>query len=411
MCLPDVLKVLPYLVILTLAGSGSVFAEQITDPVKPVSTDTEEPVNSGAQEGSLQVSKTPPQKKPKDPNRGRFLPIPIFITEPAIGDGLGLALAYFHRKKNTPSKPTLASPNSISEASREQTPPPTMTAAFGAYTSNETVAAGAAHINSFKDDHIRFTGVVALADVNSTFYLLDRPLRFNLNGALIYQETRFRLRDSKWFWGIGFSYLDASTQFKNNLTEEPPIEPYSDLFQNDLRNIGLSAKLAWDTRDNTSMPQRGQLFDLAVWRYDEAIGGDFDYWDTRLKMHSFHRLHEKFVLGLRFEYSTISGRAPFFAAPYVKLRGIPALRYQGDRVAVAEIEGRYNFTDRWAMVGFIGAGNVDSDIPIFDTEQDIYAYGLGGRYKIFDVQNIWVGMDIAKGPEEFNWYIQVGHAW
>ena len=33
------------------------------------------------------------RQKEKDPNRGRLLPIPVFITEPAIGDGLGLVLA------------------------------------------------------------------------------------------------------------------------------------------------------------------------------------------------------------------------------------------------------------------------------------------------------------------------------
>ncbi len=122
-------------------------------------------------------------------------------------------------------------------------------------------------------------------------------------------------------------------------------------------------------------------------------------------------MHERFVLGWRLEYSTIDGHAPFFAIPYVKLRGIPALRYQGDRVGVAEIEGRYNFSPKWAMIGFVGKGWVSSNIPIIDTEQNIRAFGLGGRYKIFDAQNIWVGIDIAKGPEDYNWYIQVGQAW
>jgi len=49
-------------------------------------------------------------------------------------------------------------------------------------------------------------------------------------------------------------------------------------------------------------------------------------------------------------------------------------------------------------------------LPIF-TAQSIYSYGLGGRYKIFEAQNVWVGLDIARGPEETYWYIQVGHAW
>ena len=128
-------------------------------------------------------------------------------------------------------------------------------------------------------------------------------------------------------------------------------------------------------------------------------------------MLSFHQLHEKFVLGLRLDLSAIDGRAPFFAVPWVSLRGIPALRYQGDRVGVLEVEGRYNFTPRWALVGFAGTGKVNSDVPILDTEQSIYSYGLGGRYQIFQAQNVWVGIDVARGPEDAYWYIQVGHAW
>lgn len=346
-------------------------------------------------------------KKIKDPNRGRILPIPIFITEPAIGEGLGLALVYFHRAKDVADEETIASPGSIGHASKEQTPPPTLTGIFGAYTSNETAAGGIGHMNSFREDHIRFTGVIGLANINSTFYVLDQPFKFNLEGLMVYQETRFRFGDSKWFWGIGLSYLDASSAFKVELPEDAPVG----LFRTDVTNSGLAAELAWDTRDNTSMPNRGQLFNLAVWRYDEAIGGDFDYWNAKLKLLSFHPLHEKFVLGFRLEYSTIDGRAPFFAIPWIDLRGIPALRYQGDSVAVAEVEGRYNISPKWAVIGFAGGGSVSSDDPIIDTDQRIYAYGLGGRYKIFEVQNVWVGIDIAKGPEDVNWYIQVGHAW
>jgi hypothetical protein len=346
-------------------------------------------------------------KADADPNRGRFLPIPIFITEPAIGDGLGLALTYFHRKKEGTQPSQLASLGSVGSVSKEQEPPPTATAVFGAYTSNETAAAGVGHMNSFKDDHIRYTGLAAYADVNSTFYVLDQPLKFKLKGTLVYQEVRFRIKDSRWFLGVGLSYLDASTAFRVELPDETPIE----LFPTDLRNVGLSGKLAWDSRDNTSMPNKGQLMDLSVWRYDDAIGSDYDYWYSKLKVLSFHPLHKKFVLGLRLDYQVISGEAPFFAVPYVSLRGIPALRYQGDRVLTGEIEARYSFTPRWVMTGFTGAGKVDSDVPIIDTEQNIYSYGLGVRYKIFDAQNVWIGLDIAKGPEDVNWYIKIGQGW
>lgn len=403
-------KLVLILIILALTGQDSAFGDQTANETSPDRV-VAEPTSATETEAEPALpadeEKAKKPKKTKDPNRGRFLPIPIFITEPAIGEGLGLALAYFHRPKDNLESRSLASPDSIGHASREQAPPPTVTGVFAAYTSNKTTVAGIGHMNSFRDDHIRFAGVVGYADVNSTFYVLDRPLKFNLEGTLVFQDTRFRFGDSKWFWGIGLSYLDASSAFQVELPEDVPI----DLFRSELRNIGLSAELAWDTRDNISMPNNGQLFELTTWRYDEAIGGDFDYWNAQLKLLSFHQLRKKFVLGLRLEYSTINGRAPFFAIPYVSLRGIPALRYQGERVGVVEIEGRYNISPKWAVIGFAGAGSVSSNFDFIETDQNIYSYGLGGRYRIFEAQNIWVGIDIARGPEDTYWYIQVGHAW
>ena len=391
------------LLILLLSATTPVFANQTAEKTVAEAESTESTTDD---ESDDEESDEEESKQPKDPNRGRFLPIPIFITEPAIGEGLGLALAYFHRTKDVPER-DLASPSSIAGASRERSAPPTVTGVFGAYTSNETAAVGIGHMNSFRDDHIRFTGVLALADVKSTFYVLDKPFKFNLQGMMFYQETRFRIRDSGWFLGVGLSYLDADNAFRIELPDEAPV----DLLRTEFQNAGLSAKLAWDTRDNTSMPNTGQLLDLALWRYDEAIGGDFDYWNTKLKLLSFHQPHEKFVLGLRLEYSIIDGEAPFFAVPWVTLRGIPAMRYQGERVGVAEIEGRYHFHPRWAVIAFAGAGDVTSDLPAIDTQQNIRAWGVGGRYNIFESQNIWIGLDIARGPEDTNWYIQIGQSW
>ena len=409
----DCRKAVLTLMVLTLTGQGLVFGDQLAGEGTPDAVAEADTTASGDDSEAHPTEDKESKKKPKDPNRGRFLPIPIFITEPAIGEGFGLALAYFHRQKDAPAEQSLATPYSIGQESHDQAAPPTVTGVFAAYTSNDTAAVGIGHMNSFKDDHIRFTGAIGLADVYSTFYLLDHPFKFNLEGTLVFQETRFRLGDSKWFLGVGLSYLDASTAFQVELPTDPPVGSFEllDLFRSDVTNSGLSAKAAWDTRDNTSMPNKGQLFDLALWRYDEFIGSDSDYWDVRLKMLSFHQLTEKFVLGGRFEYSAIDGQAPFFAIPWVTLRGIPAMRYQGDRVGVFELEGRYNFSPKWALIAFAGTGSVSSDLPAIDTEQSIYNYGFGGRYKIFDAQNIWVGIDIARGPEDTNWYIQVGHAW
>ena len=67
--------------------------------------------------------------------------------------------------------------------------------------------------------------------------------------------------------------------------------------------------------------------------------------------------------------------------------GVTALHHRGDRTAVAKIEVRWNLAERWAVVEF------------------------GGRYHLMPDLGLWIGIDIARGPEETNPYVQIGHAW
>jgi len=116
-------------------------------------------------------------------------------------------------------------------------------------------------------------------------------------------------------------------------------------------------------------------------------------------------------LGLRFDASTVSGDPPFFAVPFVSLRGIPALRFQADTAGVVEVEGRYKFADRWSGVVFAGTGFTDVKKSELDTNENMNAYGAGFRFKALKEQNVWIGLDAAQGPEEVAWYFQVGQGW
>ena len=209
------------------------------------------------------------------------------------------------------------------------------------------------------------------------------------------------------FFGLSTSLVDATIDFPidpgpNNGVNIPGLE---------FTDVGLAASILYDSRDDTMMPATGQLAELSLWRYDEDIGGDFGYTSTTLKVNSFHTFGKKFVLGLRLEASTATGDIPFYAAPYVKLRGIPALRYQGETAGVAEIELRYQLAQRWAVLAFTGEGFTDERSILDETEDEIDAYGIGFRYQLLPAQNVWVGLDLARGPEEDAYYIQLAHPW
>lgn len=117
-----------------------------------------------------------------------FLPVPIIITEPAVGYGLGAAIAYFHQPK---------------EIDRDEHPhqgPPSISVGFGAETENGTYLYGGAHSGVWKDDHIRYLGAISKVNVNMTFYPnLGQEAReedgidFNVDGTFLFQQFKFRL--------------------------------------------------------------------------------------------------------------------------------------------------------------------------------------------------------------------------
>jgi hypothetical protein len=342
----------------------------------------------------------------KDDKWGNFLILPIFITEPAIGEGLGGGVVYFHKKEKKENR-RIETANSVGKTGSEHKPPPTATGAFGFYTSNDTAGAGIGHANSFKDDKYRVVGALANLRINSDIYLGDIPFGFQISGNLAYGNFKRRMGGSNIFLGMSLMAMDANANFKIDPGSTPPV-PLADFA---FTNVGLAGSAIYDSRDNSTMPNTGQLIDFTLWRYDDGIGSDFNYWSARFKAHSFHQLHEKIILGLRFDSSTVDGTPPFFAVPFVSLRGIPALRYQARTAGAIEVEGRYKLSDRWATIAFGGAGFTKNDEAPLETGQNIKSIGAGVRFQALKEQDVWVGLDIAKGPEEYAWYIQIGQGW
>ena len=93
------------------------------------------------------------------------------------------------------------------------------------------------------------------------------------------------------------------------------------------------------------------------------------------------------------------------------MRGIPAARYQGENVALLEGELTWQFTSRWSALAFAGVGWADNDgSELFDSSSRV-TRGMGFRYQIARQYGLHVGLDVARGPEDTVWYIQVGSGW
>ena len=88
------------------------------------------------------------------------------------------------------------------------------------------------------------------------------------------------------------------------------------------------------------------------------------------------------------------------------------MRYQGENVAVAEAEFRWNFTFRWSLIAFGGAGATEGvEFVPNSTDETVYSKGIGFRYFMARRFGAHAGIDIAKGPEDTALYLTFGQAW
>jgi hypothetical protein len=393
-----------FLIAVVIGGNPSLQAQETDDQQAGAGTVATEP---GA--GDDEATKTDDESKAK--KGPSLIPIPIFITEPAIGYGLGAAVGYFHKKKDGSGSSENLAPalttETAAQVGKRQKAPPTISGVAAAYTEKGTWGFGGAHSASWKKDTVRYLGVVGYAHVVTTVYFGDQPFDLKLDTGLLYQSVKFRIGDSRFFVGGNLVYLNPKLAFD----EEPEDIPV-DQFDGRLRDFGVAIHGDYDSRDYTMTPNSGQFVELMAWRHLEVLGGETDYSKIGFKALSFHEMmQKKLVLGLRLDIDSAGGHPPLWGYPWVTLRGVPALRYQNESTGVVETELRWNIFGRWAVLGFIGVGATRGDVPQYEDESGIVAGGVGGRFNFRPQDNLWVGVDVARGPEDYVLYIQVGHAW
>ena len=93
------------------------------------------------------------------------------------------------------------------------------------------------------------------------------------------------------------------------------------------------------------------------------------------------------------------------------MRGAPVMRYQGDNVAQVEAELRWQFWQRFSLVGFAGTGVAWNDFERFNRTLTVVTGGAGFRYELARKYGLHMGLDVATGPAGQAIYVQFGSAW
>jgi len=355
-----------------------------------------------------------------------FLPVPIIITDPAVDGGLGAVGLFFHETDEQKEQRLDALRNAEDGAQFLLTPSISAVAAAG--TGNDSWFVGGGHLGFFKQGGIRYLVGGGYGDVNLDFYgfgdiELDRPIELNTQAAAVIQSLKFKVGESRFFVGPVQRYINAHIEPRNLGALSGDILPpdlqekwqglVRDLLTRDVTVSALGVVVEFDSRNNLFSPHSGYVYELEQLWYRDSLGSDIDFEVTSFKGLNYWKLTDKFRAAVRLDatYAATESLLPPFATPSIELRGIPAVRYQGNYVAVAEAELTWQIDPRWAVLGFVGSGRAANSMEELRDSPSRVSKGAGFRYLIAKRYGFEMGLDVAVGPEENVFYIQGGTAW
>jgi hypothetical protein len=296
------------------------------------------------------------------------------------------------------------------DQSSGQLVPPSVSVLAGFATSDGSRGGGGGHFHSWKQDTWRLLGFAGrisleLESAGISTAAGDRSLAYSLDSTLLLLEVS-RKTSARTRIGLRYVYADSEVGIEGgDESADRSISGASTV-------AGLGLFLGFDSRDNLISPTKGHRFDLRPAYFGEIFGGDADY--LRIDAAYTGYWHQgPLGVGLRLDADWIEDGAPFYAKPFISLRGVPAAALLGQEVLSAEPEIDWNVTSRWTLLAFAGAGRATNDFRVLgETGRDVHTGGAGFRYLLARDLGLRAGLDFAWSSEgDHAVYIVVGNPW
>jgi hypothetical protein len=327
-----------------------------------------------------------------------FIPVPMIVTEPALGGFGGLLIPMF-------IKPVKGLPGTYS--------PPDITAFPAMYTANKSWLVGAFRMGSIPKWSMKYRVGIAYADINLSFYrtlpnIGDKEFKFNIEALPVLLSLSKKINKKEVYLGVQYTY--SHTKVAARFTDSLPafVDKAKAL---DSKTGSLGVFVDWDKRNSIFTADKGARINILYTADAQWTGSDYNYQRTNASVNWFVPVKKNWISGVRGEVQHVFDEPPFYLLPYISLRGVPAARYQGVTTVILETEQRFDMNLRWSLLGFAGLAKAIERKQSFGEASYVYNVGTGFRYLIARAFKIRAGVDIARGPEEFGYYIVFGHNW
>jgi outer membrane protein assembly factor BamA len=335
---------------------------------------------------------------PGEERKTDFVIMPIPMSNPTIGVGLGAAAMFLYPvDKKSPVSSTTAG-------------------AF--YTNNDSWGAGVRQTTFLAEDQFRLNGLFGYGNINLDFYGLGTDAGNRGVSVPITEKGFFFMPDvltriaGRLYGGVRYRFIQMESDFdlnkllNNNINFEPPTIK--------VRSSGAGLVMNYDSRDNPYNAYKGIFLDLNAIFAAKALGGDTDYQIYQAAYNYYHTLAEHMILAYRAFGKFTAGDVPFYDLSFFgvhnDLRGYPAGRYVDKMMFATQLEYRWRFWKRWGMVAFAGVGEVARNLSDFNTQDLLPSAGAGLRFMVSEVHRVNISVDYAQGKDGGAVYFYIGES-
>lgn len=344
-------------------------------------------------------SKTQNDKSSENVKDSGFIFIPAFFYSPETKIAGGASVIYYYRSAN--SAPTV----------RPSTIQPTFI-----YTQKNQIITSVLTDLYWREETYRLNGAVSFKKYPDKFFGVGSETTDAM-------EEDYRPKTFAFFLnlfrkvrpGLNFGLLYEYRHDSITETEENGLLASGNINGSDGGTVsGAGILVNWDTRDNIFYPTKGSFHQFSAAFFGSALGSNFSFNRYVLDLRKYVSLSASGVFAFQgFASFTTSNPSFQFLSQFGGqniMRGYYEGRYRDKHGFVLQTEYRQRLFGRIGLVGFLGLGEVASELDGFDLEEARISVGLGLRYLYSSTEGINVRIAVGFSGGTPGPYITINEA-
>jgi hypothetical protein len=343
----------------------------------------------------LETVSEPTDESPKASER---IIVPVPISDPQLGSGLGLGIAWFY-SPDAGSKP--------------------WTTGIGAIkTSNGSWGVAGYQKMSLAEDSLRFEALGGVGKLNSHFYGVGDELDEQGRYADMSQEA-FYLRMTAKFRIANHLFAGAKLTFIDQTIMLAPPAGQQDILNTAELNgkatiLSVGPVITFDSTDASFAHTKGVLVN-AEWLFASSLtDDDYGYRKANINANQYFGIGASSVLALRQSMCSASQDTRFFDlclfGSNSNLRGYASGEYRDYANWAVQGEWRQHLFGKFGVVAFAGVGGTAENVRSLPSTKLLPSVGAGIRFLLAKENGVNLRLDFAHGRHSNGAYLSIGEA-